>query len=91
MRMTLFHTHRGELFGSSGRRSGSRFSAARATRTIAAALKTMHRAIVAAKLRRMRNELMLHRTTPTDSGRHAEFDAAQFPQRPAVLSEKWDF
>ena len=85
--MTLFQTHRGEPPGSSGLSRGSRFSAARATRKISAALRMMHRAIVAAKLRRLRNELMLHRSA-LDS---AEFDAAQFPQRPALLGEKWDF
>src|SRR5215510_2257013 len=57
--MTLFHTHRGEVFGSRGLRSGSRLSAARAVQKISAALKMMHRAIEAAKLRRLRNELML--------------------------------
>jgi hypothetical protein len=59
--MPLFHTHRGEVFGSRGLRHGSRFSTARVTRKIASALKTMHRAIIAAKLHRLRNELMLHR------------------------------
>jgi hypothetical protein len=82
--MTLFHIHRGELFGSRGLRNGSRFSAASATRGIATALKAMHRAIVAAKLRRLRNELMLHRRT-------RELDAAKIPQPPLMLGDKWDF
>ena len=30
---------------------------------------------------------MLHRGTAD----YAEFDAAKFPQRPAILGEKWDF
>jgi hypothetical protein len=85
--MTLFHTHRGEVFGSSGLRGGSRFSAARAAQKISAALKMMHRAIVAAKLRRLRNELMLHRNVQA----RAEFDVSRFPQRPMVLGDKWDF
>jgi hypothetical protein len=85
--MTLFHTHRGEVFGSGGLRSGSRFSAARARRKISAALKMMHRAIVTAKLRRLRNELMLHRNAQA----HGEFDVSKFPQRPMVLGDKWDF
>src|SRR5262245_20637524 len=83
--MTLFHTHRGEMFGSRGRRHGSRFSVARARRKISTALKTLHRAIVAAKLRRLRNELMLHRSTKARVG----FDAAKFPQRPLILGGKW--
>ena len=87
MHMSMFHTHRGELFGSRGLRHGSRFSVAQARRKISAALKTLHRAIVAAKLRRLRNELMLHRNTHA----RVEFDAAKFPQRPLILSDKWDF
>ena len=59
--MTPFHTHRGEVFGSRGVRRGSRFSAARVTRKITSAFKMMDRAIVAARLHRLRNELMLHR------------------------------
>ena len=87
MHMTLFHTHRGELFGSRGLRRGSRFSAARATRKISVAFKALHRAIVAAKLHRLRNELMLHRSAKA----RTEFDAAKFPQRPLMLGDKWDF
>lgn len=85
--MTMFHTHHGELFGSRGLRHGSRFSAARATRKLTAAFKALHRAIVAAKLHRLRNELMLHRHD------HAgvEPDAGRVPQRPAILGDKWDF
>ena len=85
--MTLFHTHQGEAFGSRGVRRGSRFSAARARQKISAALKMMHRAIVTAKLRRLRNELMLHRN---DQAR-AQFNVSQFPQRPMMLGDKWDF
>jgi hypothetical protein len=89
--MTMFHTHRGELFGSRGLRHGSRFSAARVRRKIAAVLKTMHRAIIAAKLRRLRNELMLRRSTFANSSPRAERDVAEFPQRPLLLGDKWDF
>ena len=87
MHMTLFHTYPAKGFGSRGPRSGSRFPAARATRKIVAALQTMHRAIIAAKLRRLRNELMLHgrgQTLP-------ELDTARIPQRPLLLDDKWDF
>jgi hypothetical protein len=87
MYMIMFHIHRGELFGSRGLRHGSRFSVAHARRKISAALQTLHRAIVAAKLRRLRNELMLHRYTHA----RVEFDAAKFPQRPLILGDKWDF
>jgi len=85
--MTLLQTHRGDLFGSRGLRRGSRFSAARATRKISRAFKTLHRAIVAAKLHRLRNELMLHRSARA----RIKFDADKFPQRPMALGDKWDF
>jgi hypothetical protein len=85
--MTLFHIHRGELTGSRGLRRGSRFSAGRVTRKISVALRAIHRAIVAAKMRRLRHELMFHR----DAHAPAEFDAAKFPQRPLMLGDKWDF
>lgn len=84
MHMTLFHTHRGELFGARGLRRGSRFSAARATRRISAAFKALHRAIVAAKLHRLRNELMLHCSPQART-------PARFPQRPVIMGDKWDF
>src|SRR5262249_25582094 len=87
MHMTMFHTHHGEMFGSRGLRHGSRFSVARARRKLSGALQALHRAIVAAKLRRLRNELILHRS----SRARVEFDAAQFPQRPLILGDKWDF
>lgn len=87
MHMTMFHAHRSELFGACGLRRGSRFSAARAIRRISAAFKALHRAIVAAKLHRLRNELML-RYSPQA---RTEFDPARFPQRPMIMGDKWDF
>ena len=86
--MTLLHTHRGELFsGARSRSHSSRFSVARAIRKISAPFKTLHCAIVAAKLHRLRNELMLHRSARA----RTEFDADKFPQRPLTLGDKWDF
>jgi len=78
--MSLLSAHRGELNGS---RSRPRSAVAR---KVIVLFKTMHRAIIAAKLRRLRNELMLHRRATG----HAEFDDAKFPQPPAILGEKWD-
>jgi hypothetical protein len=46
---------------------------------IGAALATMHQAIVAAKLRRVRRELTFHTRELRD-----------FPQRPLILDDKWD-
>ena len=89
--MTLFHTCHGELYGSRGLRRSSRFSAAGVTRKISAALRTMHRAIVAAKLHRLRNELMLQRYASEDLGVDRRMDVSHFPQRPSVLGAKWDY
>ena len=64
--------------------------------TVRRALRRLHRAIAAAKLRRIRNELMLHRRayhwaqTPAPAGLE-ENDTAKYPQRPLVLGDKWDF
>jgi hypothetical protein len=80
-RIILLLTHR------DGLRRGSRFSAARVTRKISTLFKTVNRAIVAAKLHRLRNELMLHRSAQA----RIKFDAAKFPQRPMSLGDKWDF
>jgi hypothetical protein len=49
----------------------------------------MHRAIVKAKLRRLRNELMLQRGL--DSYYAPEQDASKYPRRPLILGDKWDF
>ena len=46
---------------------------------VRAALITIHRAIVAAKMRRIRRELMLNTK-----------DLRDFPQRPLILDDKWD-
>ena len=74
--MSLFHMHRSEA-------NGLRL-AFRARRKLIAVLRVLHRAIITAKLRRLRHELVMYRTAP------AEFDAAQFPQRPLMLGDKWD-
>lgn len=85
--MTVFHTHPSGQHSTRGLRSGGRRTIVRASRKIVSALKAMHRAVVAAKLRRLRNELMLHRST----AEYEEFDATKFPQRPLILGDKWDF
>ena len=87
MPMTLLHSHPNHPFAAPGLRGRNNPAIRRVRRRIVAALKVMHRAIVAAKLRRLRNELMLHRS----GAGQREFDAAKFPQRPMVLGEKWDF
>jgi hypothetical protein len=75
-----------------------RFARWASIRTIAA-LNTIHRAIVAAKMRRLQRELMFHvdprddglvRTAPRES-QESNKDTSKFPQRPMILGDKWDF
>ena len=61
--------------------------AMRAFRRVRADLGRIHLAIVAAKLRRLRTELMLQR----DYGRPLEQDVAKYPQWPLIVPDKWDF
>ncbi|HKD73920.1 MAG TPA: hypothetical protein VKB76_00440, partial [Ktedonobacterales bacterium] len=61
--MALFHLH-DEFAGPAGER---RFTFARASAWLAATLKAIHQAIVAAKTRRLQRELMFH----TDLGDEA--------------------
>ncbi len=92
--MTLFYSHHDWLRGSAaiGRRP-----VARAIRRVGSALKMIHRAIVAAKLRRLRNELRFHAGVPGDWAQaHAgdgrtDLDGTKFPRRPLILGDKWDF
>jgi hypothetical protein len=49
----------------------------------------MHRAIVAAKLRRLQNEPAF-RAEGYDGPSRSE-DAARYPQQPLILGDKWDF
>jgi hypothetical protein len=46
---------------------------------VRAAFTAIHQAIVAAKMRRVRRELMFHTQ-----------DLKDFPQRPLILGDKWD-
>ena len=50
---------------------------------LSAALGIIHRAIIAAKMRRVQRELMFHA--------RANHDAGDVPQRPLILGDKWDF
>jgi hypothetical protein len=88
--MTLFNTHHDRRYGSTGG-----FSASRAVRRLRIVLKTIYRAIAAAKIRRLRNELRLHAATRAkwDRPHQADPDAHgdRFPRQPLHLGEKWDF
>jgi hypothetical protein len=84
--MTLLHLHHDDLRGLA---ANSRFAIARARRRIGAAFRLFHRAIVKAKLRRLRHELMLQRGL--DAYYAPEQDASKYPRRPLILGDKWDF
>ncbi|HEV7635082.1 MAG TPA: hypothetical protein VGO54_06565 [Bradyrhizobium sp.] len=100
--MTLFYSQHDRLRDPAGRSpedaAGLRRLARHAIGQAINALKLMHRAIVAAKTRRLARELMLH------AGSHYEGvgsdargsdgegrDAANYPQHPLILGDKWDF
>ena len=79
--MSVIHVHHDGFVG--GRVTSRAFG------WFAAACKAMHQAIVAAKLERLEGELVVRRGYGDDgSVRH---EAGRYPQRPLVLSEKWDF
>jgi hypothetical protein len=91
--MTLFHLH--DDFAAAGE---SRFMLARASARLAAILKTIHEAIVAAKTRRLQRELMFRGDLGSESLDEIVGDrplsteeVAKLPQRPMVLGDKWDF
>jgi hypothetical protein len=92
--MTLFHLH-DDFAATAGE---SRLTWARAAACLAATLKMIHEAIVAAKTRRLQRELMFHGDFGSKSldeiVGESPLGAEQFaklPQRPMVLGDKWDF
>jgi hypothetical protein len=91
--MTLLHLHDVRPHGSAGAVS---LMPRRAIRRIGLAFRAIHRAIAAAKIHRLRNELLLHRGHE-DWARinlHAGMlggDAERYPRTPVVLGEKWDY
>jgi hypothetical protein len=90
MNMTLFCSHHNRRRG-----SADGFSVGRAVRRLRTALKTIHRAIAAAKIRRLRNELRLHAATRANWARPHQPDPeahdGRFPRQPLHLGKKWDF
>jgi hypothetical protein len=85
--MTLFYSHHDRWHGSAGG-----FSAGRVLRRIRTALKTLHRAIAAAKIRRLRNELRLHAATRSNWARphqlEPEAHGDRIPRQPLHFGEK---
>ena len=91
--MTLFQLH--DDFASKA--GDSRVTLARTAAWFAATVKTVHQAIVAARTRRLRRELMFH-ADPGDETFDESFDKPlgeqdirKMPQRPMFLGDKWDF
>jgi hypothetical protein len=89
--MTLLYSHDVRLHGSAGT---MRFPVRRAIRRIGLAFKAVHCAIAAAKIHRLRNELLLHRDHEDWAQANvlsAADDAARYPRQPVVLGDKWDY
>jgi hypothetical protein len=64
---------------------------------IRAAFTTIHESIVAAKMRRIRRELIFHGGSHDDwsrsrwrEGPTSDHDIRDFPQTPMILGDKWD-
>jgi hypothetical protein len=64
---------------------------------VRAALATIHQAIVAAKMRRIRRELTFHAGSHDEwsaskwrEGPGSDHDIKNFPQAPMILGDKWD-
>ena len=91
--MTLFHLHDDRPHRAAGANS---LSFTRVMRRLRSALRIIHRQIAAAKIHRLRNELMLHADTHADWARPHGFagdsgkDVTHYPQRPLALGDKWD-
>jgi hypothetical protein len=79
--MTAIHVNHDDLAGGS--------VVARAVGWLGAVATSIHQAIAAARLEQLENELVLHRRYGDDCA--SDRDAARYPQRPMILSDKWDF
>jgi hypothetical protein len=83
MSMTLLQLHHEDVRELAGDLRGS---FARALRWSRALCRLMHRAIIAAKLRRLQSEPIW-----LEGYGDEEQDVAKYPQRPLILGDKWDF
>jgi hypothetical protein len=80
-----------------GRSGENRLFGIRPLRQLRAAFKMIRRSMAAAKIHRLRNELMFRASYHDDWAAqpygqdHRELPhAARFPQRPLILGDKWD-
>jgi hypothetical protein len=69
----------------------TRRSYVRAYGSLKRAIGLAHRAIVTAKLRRLRGELICHASMSVDQSAMQVADAVRWPQAPLILGDKWDF
>ena len=83
--MTLLHLHHDQ----NGFARQNTLWIEKAARRIGTAFRIFHRAIVRAKLRRLRSELLFR--PDYNEMLSPEQDATRFPQRPLILGDKWDF
>ncbi|MBR0869052.1 hypothetical protein JQ633_01690 [Bradyrhizobium tropiciagri] len=89
--MTLFYSHDVRTV-----EVARRLTLRRTVKRIRAVFRTIHRGIAAAKIHRLRNELLLHRGHEDWAKMNLNVgsfggDAERYPRPPAVLGEKWDY
>jgi hypothetical protein len=91
--MTLLYSHDVRMLETA---ASHRSMPRRAFKRIRAAFRMIHSAIAAAKIHRLRNELLLrgHGDWAPTGDRHIASmgaDAERYPRQPVVLGEKWDY
>ena len=91
--MSVLYSHDVRLHGSAGT---MRFTLRRVIRRIGLTFKTIHRNIAAAKIHRLRNELLLRGHEDWALSRDhrvntAGADAERYPRQPVILGDKWDY
>jgi hypothetical protein len=109
--MTLFYSEEDQFYDLTGTKRPTRppsqgtFATSlrrhirRAIGRIGVALRIMHQAVVAAKMRRVERELMFHNGSydrwfseaDAPQSRASGKDLVKFPQRLLILGDKWDF
>ena len=110
--MTLFYSEEDQFYDLTGTKRPAHTSSSqgrsatslrrhirRAIGRTGTALKIMHQAVVAAKMRRVERELMFHNgaydrwfsEADAPQSQAAGKDLAKVPQRPLILGDKWDF
>jgi hypothetical protein len=91
--MTLLHLHHDNVHSFARE---ERLPFRQVVRWIGAAFRRLHESIVSAKLRGAQSELMFRQDynellSPKQDTLPSDRDARNFPQRPLILDDKWDF